>query len=117
MVVCFSLLEKQTTTTPPPTSHLSTTMTTAPLIASTSLPRCHVPDLFFSEESWEADLMPKIEQEASPTTSDQPQTKNEDVSKETQLRKLFEKYDLGRSYDDVQQYHASRPDFLVEGEI
>ena len=50
---------------------------TTPPLASTSLHRCHLPDRPCSEESWEADLIPKIEQEVSPATNDEPETKNE----------------------------------------
>ena len=58
-------------------------------------------------------LTRKLQQEAL-TENDNAETKDEGLTKEIELRKLFDEFDLGISYDAVQQYHASHPDFLVE---
>jgi hypothetical protein len=78
-------------------------MSTAASVSKTS------PTLTFFERSWDVDLTQKLQQEALIE-----KTKDAELTKEAKLRKLFNEFDFGISYDDLKQYHASHPDFLKE---
>lgn len=70
----------------------------------------------FSRKSWNTDFNPNVQQGTVPKqTLVKGQT--EDLKKETELRKLFQEFDMGISYEAVQKYHALHPDFLVEEDI